>query len=108
MAFVAVSCVQPVKKHTITFRLSAKGIPSASQVSVVGGDKPLSWDKGLALRYDSLGKNYTATITVLTGYRYTEYKYKVDDSFELEGQGNREATLSTDGNTVLTDTLNVR
>lgn len=108
LAVVAASCVQEVKKHTVTFRLSAEGIAQGSRVAIKGTDKPLSWEQDVVMPYDSTSGYYTATVTFYTGYLFTEYKYTADGVYELEGQENREVIFNESGNTLVSDVFNKR
>ncbi|AWH86394.1 hypothetical protein HYN59_15320 [Flavobacterium album] len=106
--WLLVSCVQPTTTRNITFTLSAKGIPPGSTASVRGGDKPLSWQQDTPMQLDSIAGQYRLTVTMATGYRFTEYKYVVNGQFEFPEGANRKAVFGADKEVVLNDTFNTR
>jgi hypothetical protein len=93
---LSTSCVQKAYKKTVTFILNVENVKDIKTVGLRGGEKPLSWRKDLEmtpLKKDSL---YTATVTFLTGYKFTEVKFVVNGEFELKDKDNRKVTYGDD------------
>lgn len=96
----AISCVQKSGEKTVTFTVDVSAMKNVKNVSLRGKEKPLSWRKGLAMtpiKQDSL---YTATVTFLTGYKFTEVKFVVNDEFELKDKDNRRVEYSDSDTTM--------
>jgi len=89
IVLLTVSCVQKSYKRTVVFTLDVSKIKNIKKVGIRGNDKPLSWDNDMemdVLKKDSL---YQITITGETGYKFTEVKFVVNDTFELQNKNNR-------------------
>ncbi len=93
------SCVQKSYKQTVVFLLDTKGIKNIKSVGIRGENKPLNWvsDFKMTLNKDSI---YTATISGETGYLFSEFKYTINDDFELKGSPNRRVYFDKDGTTI--------
>ncbi len=89
IAMLTSSCVQKSYKRTVVFTLDVSAIKNIKKVGIRGNDKPLSWNTDIkmkALKKDSL---YQIAITGETGYKFTEVKFVVNDTFELQNKENR-------------------
>lgn len=104
--FLMASCVQKAYKRTVIFNVDVKGIKNIKKVGLRGKDFPLSWnhDYEMKLGNDSI---YTATITGETGYLYTEFKYTINDEFELKEQNNRKVYFGNKDTITCTVTFNI-
>ena len=83
------SCVQPSYEREIQFLLRFPSVQKPDNVAVRGNDSPLSWEKDYPLVFDTLKNAYVGTVKLKTGYRFTEFKFVADGTFELEQQPNR-------------------
>jgi len=89
IGILTTSCVQKSYKRTVVFTLDVSTIKNIKKVGIRGNDRPLSWDTDTemkALKKDSL---YQIAITGETGYKFTEVKFVVNDTFELQNKENR-------------------
>ncbi len=94
------SCVQKAYEKTVTFTVDVSAVKNVKTVSLRGGEKPLKWQKDVVMtpiKQDSL---YTATVTFLTGYKFTEVKFVVNDEFELKDKDNRRVEYSSSDKTL--------
>ena len=88
------SCVQKSYKKTVVFTIDASEIKNIKKVGIRGNDKPLSWDydtEMIEIKKDSL---FQITITGETGYKFTEVKFVVNDTFEFKDKENRRVIFS--------------
>lgn len=83
------SCVQPTQRQTVVYTLDVSSIKHVRTVGLRGSDKPLSWEVDLPMQLVEKGKMYRAVVTYQTGFRCTEVKFVVNDTFELAQQDNR-------------------
>lgn len=93
-SLLVTSCVQKTYKKTVVFTLDVSEIKKVKKVGIRGNNKPLSWDYDTemkAIKKDSL---YQVTITGETGYKFTEVKFVVNDTFELQNEDNRRVLFS--------------
>jgi hypothetical protein len=88
------SCVQPSFKKTVTFLLDAYQIKNIKSVGIRGNDKPLNWDANTEMNAVVQDSLYTCTATFITGYKFTEVKFVINDKFELTERGNRKILFS--------------
>ncbi|MGL2966288.1 hypothetical protein [Flavobacterium sp. XGLA_31] len=102
-----ISCVQKTRKVTVEYRLEANDFKDIKSVGVRGSDKPLSWDKDFLMQPALNGKIYRAFVTYNTGYKFTEVKFVVNDSFELSNSENRRIIFSEIDTTVYNAKYNV-
>ena len=97
-------CVQPAYDRTIIYELDVGGVSSVQSVGVRGRDKPLSWDRDVAMVQRGMGGPYVVAITYHTGYLVTEVKFTVNGEFELANRDNRTvrvARTTTGGDTTV-------
>ena len=99
LIILASSCVQKSYKQTVVLMLDVKGIKNIKSVGVRGENQPLNWnsDYKMTLSKDSL---YTATITGETGYLFSEFKFTINDDFELKEKPNRRVYFDKDRTTI--------
>lgn len=84
------SCVQPYSDKTIKFTLDVSEIQdSIKTVGVRGKDKPLSWREDVEMKAIYPDSLYEASVTIATGYLFTEVKFVVNGEFELQDKDNR-------------------
>lgn len=82
-------CVQKSRQVTVNLKLHISGIKNIKQVGVRGNGKPLSSDKDLVMQPVIKDSVYAVSFTTITGYKFLECKFTVDDKTELEGQPDR-------------------
>ena len=100
------SCVQKTYKKTVVFTVDVSAVKNVKKVGIRGNDKPLSWEYDTemkAIKKDSL---YQITITGETGYTFTEVKFVVNDTFELQNQDKRKILFSEKDTTFYTAKFN--
>ena len=93
------SCVQKAYKRTVVFKLDVKGIKNIKKVGIRGKDNPLNWDHDYEMKIDK-DSVYTAIISGETGYLYTEFKFTINDEFELQEKDNRRVYFQNKDTTV--------
>lgn len=81
--------VQATYSWQVTYLLDVSGLPAIQKVGIRGADQPLSWQQDLELIPVVKDSLYRATVTYETGRRSTQFKFVVNDRFELEGKDNR-------------------
>lgn len=94
----AVSCVQQSYKKTVVITLKVEGMKDIKTVGIRGNGKPLSWGTDFEMKPVIKDSLYTATATIVTGYKFAEIKFTVNGEFELKEQPNRRL-LYSDGDT---------
>ena len=107
-SLLVTSCVQKTYKKTVVFTVDASEIKNVKKVGIRGNDKPLSWDYDTemkAIKKDSL---YQITLTGETGYKFTEVKFVVNDTFELQNEDNRRVLFSEKDTTFFKAKFNKR
>jgi uncharacterized heparinase superfamily protein len=79
--------VQKSYERIVVFTINVSQIKNIKKVGI-RGEKPLSWDSDLEIikGKDSL---YKAIVSFETGYKFAQYKFTVNDQFELQNQDNR-------------------
>ena len=95
----AAGCVQKAYKKTVVFKLNTPNQKNIESVGVRGAEKPLSWQQDLqmsAIKKDTL---YMATVSFLTGYKFTEVKFVINGGFELKEKDNRKIVFSNSDTT---------
>ncbi|RXR21117.1 hypothetical protein EQG63_04025 [Flavobacterium amnicola] len=78
------------------------------KVGIRGNDKPLSWEedtKMIEIEKDSL---YQAIITGDMAYKFTEVKFVVNDTLELQNEENRRVVFSEKDTTFFNAKYNKR
>lgn len=100
------SCVQKSYERKVTFLLHTEQLKDIEKVGLRGNNRPLTWKKDLemtAVEKDSL---YSVTVTFLTGYKFAEVKFVVNDEFELQEKDNRRVVFNENGETIYEATFN--
>ncbi len=87
-------CVQKTYRKTVVFELDVSQLKNIETVGIRGDDQPLSWDNSTAMTAIKKDTTYTVTATFVTGYKFTEVKFTVNDDFELKGKDNRRINFS--------------
>ncbi len=93
-------CVQKSSKKTIVVMLNVEGLKNVQSVGIRGNEKPLSWDYDMELKPIIIDSLYSATFSLLTGYKFTEAKFTVNGQFELNEKSNRRIIFSNKDTTV--------
>lgn len=102
------SCVQKISKKTVVFTLDASEFKQVKKVGVRGKDKPLSWDYDTEMKFSPKENLYKVTATFATGYKFTEVKFVVNDTFELQNEDNRRVDFSEKDTTFYNTKFNKR
>ncbi len=87
--FIANGCVQKTYTKTINFILDVKDVKNIKTVGIRGNDKPLNWNYSAEMTPEKKDTTYILSATFLTGYKFTEVKFTVNDEFELKDKSNR-------------------
>lgn len=106
IAISVTSCVQKSYERKVTFLLHTEQLKNIEKVGLRGNNRPLTWKKDLemtAVKKDSL---YSVTVTFLTGYKFAEVKFVVNDEFELQEKDNRRVVFNENGETIYEATFN--
>jgi PBP1b-binding outer membrane lipoprotein LpoB len=98
--FFFTGCVQKSSKKTVLLKLNVEGLKDIRTVGIRGSQKPLSWDYDLELKPIVKDTLYTATFSLVTGYKFTEVKFTVNGQFELNEKDNRKIMFSEADTTV--------
>lgn len=98
--FFITGCVQKSSKKTVIVKLNVQGIKNVQSVGIRGDEKPLSWDYDMELKPVIKDSLYTATFSLVTGYKFTEAKFTVNEQFELNEKGNRKIIFNDKDTTV--------
>ncbi len=83
------SCVQKKYKKTVVFTVNTSAKKNITTVGIRGNGKPLSWNEDVALVASNKDSSYSIPITFETGYTFTEVKFVINDTLELQDKGNR-------------------
>jgi hypothetical protein len=83
------SCVQKSYKRTVVFTLDVSAIKNIKKVGIRGNGKPLSWDYDTEMKEMVKDSLYQIIVSGETGYKFTEVKFVVNDTFELQNKDNR-------------------
>lgn len=94
LLLLEISCVQKTYKKTVVFTLDVSETNNIKKVGIRGNDKPLSWDYDTEMKEIKKDSLYQITITGETGYKFTEVKFVVNDTFEFENEDNRRVNFS--------------
>ena len=94
LSLLLTSCVQKSYKRTVVFTLDASEFKNIKKVGIRGKDKPLSWDYDTEMKFSPNDSLYRVTTTFETGYRFTEVKFVVNDTFEFQNEDNRRVIFS--------------
>lgn len=107
-SLLTTSCVQKTYKKTVVFTLDVSEIKNVKKVGIRGNDKPLSWDYDTEMKEIKKDTLYQVTITGETGYKFTEVKFVVNDTFELQNEENRRVIFSEKDTTFFKAKFNKR
>jgi hypothetical protein len=107
-SLLVTSCVQKTYKKTVVFTLDTSEIKNVKKVGIRGNDKPLSWDYDTEMKEIKKDTLYQVTITGKTGYKFTEVKFVVNDTFELQNEDNRRVIFSEKNTTFFKAKFNKR
>jgi len=102
------SCVQKTSKKIVVFTLDASEIKNIKKVGIRGKDKPFSWDYDTEMKFSSKDSSYQVTATFETGYKFTEVKFVVNDTFEFQNEDNRRVDFSEKDTTFFKAKFNKR
>lgn len=108
LTLLVTSCVQKSYKKTVVFTLDASEIKSIKKVGIRGKDKPLSWDYDAEMKEVKKDSLFQITITGETGYKFTEVKFVVNDTFEFQNEDNRRVIFSEKDTTFFKAKFNKR
>ncbi len=100
VALIVSSCVQKTRTVTVEYHLHVSKLKNIKSVAIRGGDKPLSWESDFAMQPIKPDSLYKCYVTYKTGYKFTEVKFVVDDTFELANSPNRKIVFSARDTTV--------
>ena len=92
--FFTTACVQKTFKKTVVFQLDAAQVKNIKTVGIRGGNKPLKWSRNTDMKIMQPDSMYTTTLTFITGYKFVEMKFMVNDEFELKNKDNRRVYFS--------------
>lgn len=98
-AISTVACVQKAYLKTIIVTLTISNKKDIKKVGIRGNGKPLSWREDFEMKEIIKDSVYTATVQVMTAYKFGEIKFTVDDEFEFKDQPNRRITFNEKGDT---------
>lgn len=107
-SLMATSCVQKTYKKTVVFTLDVSEIKNVKKVGIRGNNKPLSWDYDTKMKEIKKDSLYQITITGETGYKFTEVKFVVNDTFEFQNEENRRVLFSEKDTTFYNAKFNKR
>lgn len=93
-------CVQKSYKRIVVFQLNTAGIPNIQTVGVRGEGNPLSWNADITMEPIVKDSLYSATITTISGYLFTEVKFTINGTFELKEADNRKVVFSKGDTTI--------
>ena len=102
----SVSCVQKSYERKVTYILDVSEVKNIKTVGIRGQGKPLSWNTDLEmqpLKKDS----FTVTVTCVTGYKFGQVKFVVNDEFELKEKPIRKVIFNENGETIYKATFNI-
>lgn len=94
LSLLFTSCVQKSYKKTVVFTLDVSEIKNIKKVGIRGNDKPLSWDNDTEMKEIKKDSLFQITITGKTGYKFTEVKFVVNETFEFKDEDNRRIIFS--------------
>ncbi len=108
LSLFVTNCVQKTKRKTVIFTLDASEMKNVKKVAIRGKDKPLSWGEATEMKLNATNNTYQITITFVTGYKFTEVKFLVNDSLEFENEDNRRVLFSEKDTTYYQAKYNTR
>ncbi len=107
IALLSVSCVQKSYKREVTVILNVANVKDIKTVGLRGKGIPLSWDNDLAMSPIKKDSLYIVTFKCITGYKFGEIKFVVNDEFELKDKPNRKVYFNETGKTIYEATYDV-
>ncbi len=108
IALLFTSCVQKTYKKTVVFSVNTAALKNIKMVGIKGKDKPLSWKKTTEMQVlPNDSTTYTTAITFETGYTFTEVKFVINDTVELEDKDNRRVNFDKGDTTFYKAVYNV-
>ncbi|MGG9971365.1 hypothetical protein ACQ33O_06195 [Ferruginibacter sp. SUN002] len=107
-SLVCQSCVQKTYKKTVVYILKVENQDGIKKVGIRGNDAPLNWQYDFEMKQSKSDSGYVAVVTYLTGYKFTESKFVVNDEFEFPNQDNRKIVFSDKDTTIYTGKFNIR
>ncbi|WP_298118291.1 hypothetical protein [Flavobacterium sp.] len=107
-SLLVTSCVQKTYKKTVVFTLDTSEIKNVKKVGIRGNDKPLSWDYDTEMKEIKKDSLFQIIITGETGYKFTEVKFVVNDTFEFQNEDNRRILFSEKDTTFFNAKFNKR
>lgn len=107
-SLLTTSCVQKTYRKTVVYMLDVSDIKNVKKVGVRGNDKPLSWDYDTEMKEIKKDSLFQIAISGETGYKFTEVKFVVNDTFELQNEGNRRIFFSETDTTFFKAKFNKR
>ena len=108
LTLLVTSCVQKTYKRTVVFTLDASEIKEVKKVGIRGKDKPLSGDYDTEMIFSSKDSLYKVVTTFETGYKFTEVKFVVNNTFELQNKDSRRVAFSEKDSTFYNAKYNMR
>lgn len=106
MALLLTNCVQKYYERKVTFLLHTEQLKDIEKVGLRGNNRPLTWKKDLEMTTIKKDSLYSVTVTFLTGYKFAEVKFVVNDEFELQEKDNRRVVFNENGETIYEATFN--
>lgn len=103
-----IGCVQKTMHKTVVYILTVKDPSNIKTVGIRGKDQPLNWQSDHEMKMVQSGSTYKAIVTYVTGYKFTEAKFVVNNEFEFQDQENRKIVFTDKDTTIYTATFNVR
>ncbi len=100
LLFAFTSCVQKSSKKIIIVKLNVAGIKDIQTVGIRGKEKPLSWKSDMELKPIIKDSLYTATFSLVTGYKFTEAKFSINGQLEFKDKENRKIVFSEKDTTI--------
>ena len=100
LLFAFTSCVQKSSKKTIIVKLNVEGIKNIQTVGIRGKEKPLNWKSDMELKPIIKDSLYTATFSLVTGYKFTEAKFSINGQLEFKDKENRKIVFSEKDTTI--------
>lgn len=106
--FLFSSCVQKSHKRIVVFTVDVSDVKNVKKVGIRGKEKPLSWDYDTEMKEVKKDSLYQITLSGETGYKFTEVKFVVNDTFEFQNEDNRRVVFSEKDTTFYNAKFNKR
>lgn len=108
MAGMLIGCVQKSSKKTVVYILKISGGDSVETVGLRGKHNPLNWRSDYEMNKNSTDSTYEAVVTYITGYKFTEVKFSLNNQLEFQEQANRKVVFEDSDTTIFRATYNSR